>query len=214
MTEQSITADVLAEALRKALNPAMNERLQLQERPPGAPHVRIPCVSPTGARFDAVVASSKTHPHFGRVRGLENYRYPETFYFGERIGGEAMPSKIIDGKTREYDGKRLELNNEQKMTLTRATWNADLLAYVGKEFDVMIRADIQPQIAKIKAELEAKLAAETEAMLASATSAFTETPPVAVSPQTEAAIAAAITNEATSGQYATSPSHAKAKGAK
>ena len=187
---QGIDAATLAEAFRQAFNPSTNERLQLQERPPGAPHVRIPCVSPTGARFDAVVASSKTHPHFGRVRGIENYRYPETFYFGERVGGVAQPSRVIDGKTREYDGKRLELNNEQKMALTKATWNRDLLEYNGKEFDVMIRADLQPQIAQIRRELEAKMQADTEAMLAAAAPTLpVETPAAPVNPAVESAIA-------------------------
>jgi hypothetical protein len=187
----SISAETLAEAFRQAMNPSLNERLHLQERPPGAPHVRIPCVSPSGARFDAVVASSKTHPHFGRVRALENYRYPETFFFGERVGGAAQPSRVIDGKTREYDGKRLDLNPEQKMTLTRATWNRDLHEYVGKEFDVMIREDLQPQIAQIRRELEAKLQAETDAMLANAGPSIPETPVQSASPEVEKAIAEA-----------------------
>ena len=192
MSEGTITADVLAEALRKAMNPSLNERMKLQERPPGAPHVRIACVSPTGARFDAVVACSKEFPHYGRVRQLENYRYPETFFFGDRIGGEAVLSRVIDGKTRELGGKRIDLNSEQKMTLTRATWNADLLRYVGKEFEPMIREDLQPEIAKIRARLEAEMAASTEALLAAAPPAIPEAPPQTVSPQTEAAIADAI----------------------
>ena len=189
---QNITPDVLAEALRQAFNPAVNERLHLQERPPGAPHVRIPCVSPTGATFDAVVASSKTHPHFGRVRGLENYKYPPTFFFGERIAGEPQPSKVIDGKTREYDGKRLDLNNEQKMALTKATWNRDLSEYVGKAFDPLIRADLQPEIARIRAQLEAELNAKTESMLANAAPSVPEAPPAPpIDPAVEAAIAKA-----------------------
>jgi hypothetical protein len=93
----------------------------------------------------------------------------------------------------------LELNSEQKMALTKATWNHDLLAYNGKEFDVMIRADLQPQIAKIKAELEAKMAAETADMLASAGPSIPEAPPpVVVSPAVEAAIAEATAKPAKS----------------
>lgn len=188
---QTITPDVLAEAFRQAFNPAVNERLHLQERPAGAPHVRIPCVSPTGARFDAVVASSKTHPHFGRVKALENYRYPETFFFGERVGGEPVPSKVIDGKTREYEGKRLELNSEQKQTLTRATWIRDIGEYVGKAFNPMIRADLQPELDKLRQQLEAELAAKTEAMMAAAPPLVSPEPAPVVSPEVEAAIAKA-----------------------
>ena len=118
--DRSIQISDLANALRQVMDPTLKERLSLQERPPGAPHVRIPCVSPTGATFDAVVASSKAFPHFGRVRGLENYKYPETFFFGERDGiGNAVPSKVIDGKTREFNGKRQDLTPPQRMALTK-----------------------------------------------------------------------------------------------
>lgn len=182
--DRSIQISDLANALRQVMDPTLKERLSLQERPPGAPHVRIPCVSPTGATFDAVVASSKAFPHFGRVRGLENYKYPETFFFGDRDGiGNAVPSKVIDGKTREFNGKRQDLTPPQRMALTKATWNRDLATYVGKEFDVTIRLDLQPRIAEIRKQLEAEMAAKTEEMTAAL-----ESPVAPVSAATEAAI--------------------------
>lgn len=152
--DAKMLGDVMAEALRKALNPAMNERLALQERPPGQPHARIPCVSPTGARFVAVVAASKSHPKYGRVIKLEDYQYPEiewpqgmTVYMPDATGNLTT---------------NLTPNAKQHLAVT--TWQADLKRYVGQPFDPMIREDLQPQIkqmeAKIRKELDAVAAAE------------------------------------------------------
>jgi hypothetical protein len=199
MTEQGITATTLAEAFRQALNPALNERLALQEKPPGAPHVRIACVSPTGATFDAVVASSKTHPHFGRVKAIENYKYPPVWHFGEREhGGAPVMSEIIDGKTRRYQGAPTPLTADQKHNLTQGTWALDLKTYVGKGLDPMIIAANQEMIAKVRAEFEAKMAEETARMVDAATAPVAQPvdlKPEAVDPLVAGAIEGAASKE-------------------
>ncbi len=76
---QAIDIATLAAALREAFNPSINERVSLETKPEGRLVVRIPCVSPTGARFVACIEegiNARTGKREAIIRGLENYEYP------------------------------------------------------------------------------------------------------------------------------------------
>ena len=148
MTEASIDVKTLAEALRIAMNPTKQEQAKFAERPPGRPHDRIKCVSPTGARFTAVVAKSEEFPDHGRVKTLEDYEYPsDEAFFGPGTKQYMTDQFGMPDKAR--------LTPEAASHRYRNTYKADLMTYVGKPFDVMIRADKQSQVAAMRAKLEA-----------------------------------------------------------
>ena len=156
---ESIDVKTLAEALRIAMNPTKAEQAKFAEREPGRPHDRIPCVSPTGARFTAVVAKSDGFPDKGRVKTLEDYVYPsDEAFFGPGVHHYMTDQFGMPDKTR--------LTPEAQSHRYRNTYKADLMAYVGKPFDIMIAADKQEQIATMRAELAADEARKTAAIVA------------------------------------------------
>jgi len=153
-----ISVDTLAQALRSALQPNKSEQLHLQERPEGRPHERIHCTSPSGATFVAVVASSNTYPDHGRVKNLEDYKYPERYEFPK--GGQwHKPDAEKDGILRLKD-----LTALGKQHLADNTWQLDLKTYVGHQFDWRIRTDKQAEIQAATAKMNAELGAKVEAM--------------------------------------------------
>lgn len=150
--EQQEQADIMAEAMRQAFNPAVNDRLDLAKRQPPKPSQKIPCIAPSGAHFDAIVVASREHPQ-GRVVNLENFRYPPC-------------KELIDNNYNCHDGpERFEwprgftpihkggefsgqLTQDAKTLLAETLWPADLRRYVGKGLDPFIRADRQKEVAK------------------------------------------------------------------
>lgn len=136
----NITVDVLAEALRRVADPSVNERIKLQERPDVKHLRRVPCQSPSGARFTAVIADSKTFTDFGRVISLEDYQYPHS----EEIEYANLPchknatfnwgrgAQVL--ATGEHNVKLPMLTREAKQTLATMTWQRDLKEYVGQMF--------------------------------------------------------------------------------
>jgi len=152
--DQQEQANIMAEALRQAFNPAVNDRLELGKRQPPLPEQSIECVSPSGAHFKAIVVASRTFPQ-GRVVRLDEYRYPphpvllkkdfpchdgpEQFAWPQGMailieGGEMAGHFTLDAKT----------------YLTQTTFLKDLRDFVGKGFDPMIRADRQKDIRKFQ----------------------------------------------------------------
>lgn len=152
-----ISVDVLAEALRKALNPTQNERLALQERPEAPEPERVECVSPSGARFVAVIAPSRTYPQ-GRVVQLDDYRYPSNAILRACgypcVDGPetfALPGNVLYPEKHESAGK---LTPDAKQYVWTQTYQADLRAFVGKPLDWQYRADTQHILDKVKTQAE------------------------------------------------------------
>lgn len=152
MSESTIDVKTLTAAMRDLMNPAKAAQAAVSAREPGRPHARIACVSTNGAKFNAVVAASKEFPDFGRVKTLEDYQYPE----------RAFPPEMD-----QFNGIPItELTVEAKSWLYKNTYQADLRKYVGEPFDITIRADMQDQVNKIRAERESKMLADLSALTA------------------------------------------------
>ena len=164
----TISVDVLAEALRKALNPTQNERLALQERPEAPEPERVACVSPTGARFTAVIAPSRTHPE-GRVVKLDDYLYPSNDIL--RACGypcaDGPETFVLPGNVMYPDGHKDagKLTPDAKQYVWTSTYQADLRTFVGKPLDWQHRADTQHVMDELKAKMAAAAAkAQAEAV--------------------------------------------------
>ncbi len=157
MTEAMIDAKTLAAAMRDVMNPTKAEQSALMKREPGRPHTRIACISPCGAKFNAVVAASKEFPDYGRVKALEDYEYPENPFL------PGMQPYALDPRG---GALTTNLTVEAKSWLYQNTYRADLIAYVGKEFNITIRADLRDKVLAIEAENRAKLHAELDALTA------------------------------------------------
>jgi hypothetical protein len=145
-----ISAETLAEALRILQSPTKKEQADFMKREPGREQRSVACVSPTGAKFDAIIGASEKYPDFGRVVRLENYQYPEN-PFPRSMQPYAL--NPIGGAVTQ------ELTVEAKQYLYEHTLKADLRAYVGKEFDWMIRADKQSEINTLREKMNADMAA-------------------------------------------------------
>lgn len=172
-----ITAKVLAEALREAMNPTINERLALQERPtPEVEPVRVKCVSPTGAHFTAIVVPSRAFPQ-GRVVKIEDYLYPASAAL--RAAGMSCvdgPDAItLSGNLYYPQGHERagRLTPDAKQHVWETTYQADLRDFVGKPIHWNHRADTQD----IVRDMQAKVASAGVAALAEATATAAATEP-------------------------------------
>jgi len=172
-----ITAKVLAEALREAMNPTINDRLALQERPaPEVEPVRVACVSPSGAQFTAVVVPSRAFPQ-GRVVKIEDYLYPASAAL--RAAGMSCvdgPDTItLSGNLYYPQGHERagRLTPDAKQYVWETTYQADLRAFVGNPIHWNHRADTQ----QIVRDMQAKVASAGAAALAVATETAAATEP-------------------------------------
>jgi len=167
MTDAKIGVSELAEALRQAMNPTMQERLALQERPAAPELERVACVSPTGAQFDAVIAPSRTHPQ-GRVVKLENYRYPNNAVLRaagyDCVDGPevfSLPGNVLYPDGHQSAGK---LTPDAKQYVWTMTYQQDLRTFVGQSLQWQHRADRQHILAEMAAKMEvAATVAQAEA---------------------------------------------------
>lgn len=158
MTDQKpptvITPEVLAEALRILQNPGIQDRMAHTTRQPPVPETKIACVSPSGARFMAVVVASRTHPANGRVVRIEDYLYPPhpALLANGYACHDGAEFEFPRGMTVVFQAgeRRGQMTTDAKMFLTHSTWLADLARYNGREFDPTIRADKQRELAKLR----------------------------------------------------------------
>ena len=111
-----IDGATLAEAIRTLMNPSVEARLVRETRPPGREQVRVPVVSPTGAKFTAVIelgrtraAERDTEPSKRSfiapepmIRSIEDYHYPWAAEIEEVAPNYHPPLKFWKG--RKYDG--------------------------------------------------------------------------------------------------------------
>ena len=165
-TQKEEIAQIVAEAMRQATNPKTNERLALQERPDVKKVRRVECLSPnTGGKFTAVIADSKTFNDYGRVVGIEDYKYPyspEAEFCGLPVHKDAKftwgngPTNVL---LMGQGGVRLpQLTRNAKQTLATMTYQADLREFVGKPFPPHIQID-----APVQATIETKTPAQSDA---------------------------------------------------
>ena len=162
MTE-SIDVKTLAEALRIAMNPSKQEQSKFAEREPGRPHDRIKCVSPTGAKFTAVVGISKEFPDNGRVVKLEDYEYPpDAVLFPASVDG-SRKHLVTDERGNSVPG---QLTPEANSYRYQTTYRADLRQYVGKPFDLTIDASKQDALRAFLASQAAEKAVAVAAIVA------------------------------------------------
>lgn len=152
--DQQEQANIMAEALRQAFNPAVNDRLQLGIRQPPQPEQHIECVSPSGAHFTARVVASREFPQ-GRVIGFVDgsYLYPPHPILKQKgFACHEGPEKFEwpRGMTVLITGGEMngQFTLDAKTYLTQTTWLRDLREYVGKGLDPFIRADRQKDIKK------------------------------------------------------------------
>jgi hypothetical protein len=163
----NITVDILAEALRRVADPTVNERLRLQERPDVKQLRRVECQSPSGGRFVAVIADSKTFTDYGRVIALEDYKYPHSDE-AEFAGLPTHKAAIFQwGRganvllTGQNNIKLPQLTREAKQHLAMSTYIRDLKEYVGNQFQPHIQV-ADPITSSVVIPTEADLGTKSE----------------------------------------------------
>ena len=153
-----IDIDTLAAALRRAMDPVETAKLQRLQDVEGKPQVRIPAVSPTGARFTLVIEEGRnyrTKQIEQVIKTLEDYEYPWSPELEACAGNynpplkwwkDPDPAAIPYDWGTTYDQRGVatrkpidqivhpqtgQLNTTSKQKLYDDTWKADLRVYVG-----------------------------------------------------------------------------------